>query len=220
MNNFDIREYELGSEAIKFIEKCLSAGNILAQTLSKKFDFKKGQVTTALPLDIDPAEAKDFEDGILPEPPKSEWRRVAEPDGSQWIMIPKPNMDFWLASTIRMYLSKENKRLCIFENALANSSDPWISSKKSKIFIFKHEVYHFLLRSDVAGKKIEQTIRDATSHLFIGVLTSVPRETAFPKNRQEVNFEELKVFVERTEKIIVGAYDGEGYLFWKSGTGT
>ncbi|MCJ7547301.1 MAG: hypothetical protein MUP30_10850, partial [Deltaproteobacteria bacterium] len=184
-------------------------------TLLKIFDFEKGRAITAFPLDIDPEEAKDFEDGILPEPPKSEWRRVVEPDGSQWIMIPKPNMDFWLASTIRMYLTIEDKRLCIFENALASPSDPWIPLKKSQIFTFKDEVYHFLLSSDVSGKKIEQTLRDAASHRFIGVMTSVPRKTSFPKNGHEISFEELKVFVERSEKIIVGAYDGEGYLIWK-----
>lgn len=215
MDDFNFKEYELGLEAIKFIKECLGGGNTLAQTFLRIFDFEKGRVITALPLGIDPEEAKDFEDGIFPEPPKSEWRSFVKSDGSKWVMVPKPNTDFWLVSIIRMFLVKEDKRLCILENALARPNDPWISLKKHQIFTFKGEVYHFLLGMDVEGKRIEQTIRNASSYLFIGLLTSVPQETPFPRKGHEVSFEELKVFAKRTEKIIVGAYDGEGYLIWE-----
>ena len=49
---------------------------------------------------------------------------------------------------------------------------------------------------------------------LIGVMTSLPEGHYLALEKKKITSEELKLLAERAEKIIVGAYDGEGYLIW------
>jgi hypothetical protein len=208
------REFNLGDEGIKYIRKCLINGKTLANYLIRTCNLERGKLITFLPTDTNEEAVKQFTTGgkLKEEGLKEE---IIKPEGSKLTKVPTPNTDLWLVSIIRSFLTTDVKRLCIFENALAKPSDPWLSSKKMPVFTFHEEVYHFLLGTDAENEKIGETIRIATSHLFIGVMTSVPQETGFSLGGGEITSQELIGFAEKTEKIIVGAYDGEGYLIWR-----
>jgi hypothetical protein len=45
-------------------------------------------------------------------------------------------------------------------------------------------------------------------------MASVADEAGFSDEAREITSVKLRVLAERTQKIIVGAYDGEGYLIW------
>ena len=199
------KEIPLGSEAVKYIHSCLGSGKTLSSLVLETCDLDNGKVATYLPTDIDLATITQFDvGGKLGE--TAVWKKL----GSQ--------TDVWLASQIRSFLSDENKRIIVFENALARPNDPWLARRQSQIFTFKEEVYHFLLRKDAEKRKIRKAIRDATSHLFIGIMSSVLSDACLPQQRQVLTADELRGFAERTESIVVGAYDYEGYVIW-SGNG-
>jgi hypothetical protein len=220
--NCDLKEFELGLEAIKYIEKCLGSGNKLSQALLKVCDFKKGRVITVLPGFVNYEYINDFEVGILPKTLEAEARNATAEYGSHWtsVMVPEPSIISWLSTEVCRFLKAAATRLCIFENTLAKAGDSWISKEKPQIFTFNEEVYHFLLNQDAENEKIRDTIRSAECPLFIGVMTSLPSERSFPQSGQEVSLEDLEVLAEGTEKIVVGAYDGDGYLIWNRDLGT
>ena len=212
------KEITLGPEAIEYIRKCLSDGNTLARYLLQKLNLDRGRVVTFLSSDVTAEAAKQFTTGgKLPMPPKSQWR-YAEGERSKWRMVPIPDTDSCLVAIIEAFLNAEEKRVCIFEDDLSRPNDPILSRSVARLLTFKDEVYHFLSGRDVESSKIRQTIRQAKSiPLFIGAMTSVPEESSFSYKARRITITSdklLRILAERTEKIVVGAYDGEGYLIW------
>jgi hypothetical protein len=63
-----------------------------------------------------------------------------------------------------------------------------------------------------AVSKIERTIRMARSWLFIGVMSGMTE--AISANEPSLSEDDLMSLAEEAEGIIVGAYDGEGFLLW------
>jgi len=191
------RAFSLPAEANRYIRNCLEAGNSLAKHLLTQLDLENGRVVSFLPPGVNPSVAQQFRYGGVASAKES---------------------ISCLVALIRTFLSTGEGRLCICENALARPNDPILSSSDTRILIFKNEVYHFLSEGDVESRKIRQTIGEAESaYLFIGVMTSVPKESSFSHEARRITIpsdELLRVLAERAEKIVVGAYDGEGYLIW------
>lgn len=212
MNTY--REIKFGSEATKYIYECLKDGKTLSKYLLEKLDLKSGKITTFLPADISDEEAKQFTEGKLKEPPPQTHKHITAEDGTKWKMVPKLDMSFWLVTAIQTFLSNGEKRCCIFEDANAQPNDPYLASMKTRFLTFNKEVYHFLSWEDLDAERILQTIRHAESWLFIGAMTSIPKEKDFYLEVGKITSDELSALAERTEKIIIGAYDGEGYLIW------
>jgi hypothetical protein len=208
------REICLGEEGIEYIKTCLSGGKTLANLLLQAVDSAAGKIITFLPSDISEETANQFTSGGKLKEDLTPKKEMIKSDESKLTIVRTANTDFWLRSNIHLFLTSKDRPLCIFEDDLAKPTDPWLSSEKMQIFTLDDEVYHFLLSVDAEDEKIDQAIGKASSYLFVGVMTSVPHETAFPRRRQVITLEDLRTFSERTEKIVVGAYDGEGYLIW------
>lgn len=217
------REINLGIEGIEYIRHCLSDGKTLSKYLLQCLNLTEGRVITFLPKDISDEGAIEFSDGKLEEPPRDTHRIYTAEDGTSRRMVPKPNVDFWLVEVIQTYLSAGENRCCIFENALAESADPWLLKAKSKILTLDSEVYHFLSRGDAEPAKIGQTIKEARSTYppLVGALASTCKQgknvrgfSHESQTIQKISTDELRFLAENNEKIIVGAYDGEGYVIW------
>src|SRR5690349_22612286 len=103
--------------------------------------------------------------------------------------------------------------VCIFEDALARSDDPWISCRDTRILTFNDEVYHFLSQNDIAEQIVKTIRRATTAWQTVGLMTYLKPHNRI-KDGLEIGVDELQVFADRASKIVVGAYDGEGYLIW------
>lgn len=209
------REIHFGREAVEYIRECLADGNTFAQLLLAGMDLDAGQTITVLPQEVGDESAREFRTGgKLPVPPHAQ-KVFAGPDGSQWRMEPKPSMELHLVTTIREFLGAESERIVMFENHSASPGDPFLARSGTQILVHQDEVYHFLISDDHEPAKIVQTVRVAESpHLFICAMTSVSNRDSWPSQTGKVTREELENLVKRTERIVIGAYDGEGYLFW------
>ena len=211
------KEIILGYTAIGYIRECLSYGLTLSKYISESVDLDTGQVMTAFPEDANLRTIYKLEyGGILPTLPESEWHRVTGKDGSESIIVPKYPFTSYVVFTIRSFLESDTERICIFEDAVARPNDSALKRRKSHFVTLQDEVYDLLTKRESSDRDIEQAIKETgyDHPPLICAMTSLPCEEHGFLARQEITSEILRVLAERTEKIIVGAYDGEGYLIW------
>jgi hypothetical protein len=187
-----LKEFEFGSEAIIYVQSCLSSGNTLSRRLLK-LTLGSGRVTAHLPANVSPVTAREFEFGGIAKGGENPWSH--------------------LAAFIAEYLSGQGKRYAVFE-AIERKGDPCVSSLDKKFFTHGSELYFFLTSRDQDLSSITGTIRAARSYPFVGALTSVPEDEPDIRADFEVTTDVLEKLAARTEHILIGAYDDEGVLIW------
>jgi hypothetical protein len=194
------REYVLGPKANGYIGDCLEYGHSLTRHLRRGRDLVNGRVVTRLAPEANTDELDKFEWGG--KYPESSIGR-------------HPNSVDDLASYILDFLQSGEGRICVFENHLGRRTDPWLLQAESRVHFFGEEVYHVVSAEVVDLDSIKAAINEAEDvTLLIGVLSVWPEGSRLSPERREITDEELRALAEGAEKIIVRAYDGEGYLIW------
>lgn len=211
----ECQEIRLGKESIDYVVECLKKGKSLASKLLLYIDFKQGSAKTFAPAQLDaPALAAFRTGGKFPTAPKEDWQQLK----GGGVAVPIINADDYLARAIHDFLALSDQRLCIFENALAHPTDPYVHRLSSAISVFEQDVYHTLTAGDDLSR-IQQTVREAGSiPIFIGAMTSWHAEC--PKVlSQHVSLTPscLSGLAQLAQGVIVGAYDGESYVLWEKG---
>lgn len=210
-------EVLLGNEAIQFIRNCLMEGGMmLGHDLLLCCDLESGRVKTYLPTSVSDGESRRFTTGGKVETPTGPAENFVARDGTRWVMIPKAETNLHLVRTIQAYLRGEGRRWCIFENATSRPSDVWILAGDDRIRVLGNEVYYLIGKDDAEDEaRILKTVRNADSAWrFACAMSSVPEQVHFLEGGRRLKRDEVRVLAERAEKIVVGAYDGEGYLIW------
>ncbi len=119
-----------------------------------------------------------------------------------------------LAGEVLGFLKEAPERICIFEDALAKPSDPVIKADAST-WSHRDEVYRIVTR-EADSNAVRDAIVFSRSWLFIGVCSMAPRPFSRPIPSLRVLTETDLVLIARAAtKVVVGAYDGEGYLRWE-----
>jgi hypothetical protein len=75
------------------------------------------------------------------------------------------------------------------------------------------EVYHVVRSDNASLAEVEQSFVDASSWLTIGTLSIGIIDGL--TDRGELSLATLTDMAEKAQIVIVGAYDGEGYLVWE-----
>lgn len=235
------KEISLDQEARDYIKEILAHGHTLANLLLQNTDLSSGRIITYLPEYVSEESIQKFEEGgkikinekkILNISLQDEAHLkksgltknlnnvtefVGQFDKTSNVRVsPVPNTDFWLTSIIMNFIKTKNKSMCVFENTLAKPSDPWLMKRKTKILTFNNSVYHFINSENTSEKEIQNTIREASATYppLIGIMTTVDAKAHKLNDGDKIDLELLKLIVQGTKKIIIGAYDGEGYLIW------
>jgi len=201
------REIDLGASGIAYVKECLESGKTLAKLLLQTHDLNAGRAFTQLPASVGDAAAKDFDSGgKLPEL----YPRTTN-------LQPVPDSDFLVMPRINWFLSESSANICILEDSSATPTDPFLQSLSTRYSAFQDEVYHLICQPDNNSETITKTLRQASSWLTIGALTSAPQEMGVCAQPGELELSSLTTLGEKTQEIIVGAYDGEGYVIWTAG---
>ena len=198
------RELELDKRASQYILEKLKRGNAFADLLKTRDDLVAGPVSTYLPFDPGVGPLHSFDRYIFPES-----KVTAAIPRNAW--IPSPDSDPALVSFLQTFLAQAEAHM-IVEEYLLNSDDLDSGRIETRTASFRDEVYHLLTHDDGhAEDSIWQTIRRARTWQFLGAMTSLPKEM-LPFREATIAKETLEILAERATSLVIGAYDGEGFL--------
>lgn len=194
---------KMNFEALDFVKENLTNGKTFAHLLLKKQAIDDGNVSVYLPPEVEHTKEKKFRESIF----------------MYYKGSPYESSDELMAEYISQYLHKDKKNICIFENFNSSPTDiNFLENFKGKeeTFIYKNEVYHLLRNKDAYTPKVEHYIKKTNFvWIFIAALSSFSEKEYETAVSDQVSLETLEDLAERAEKILIGAFDGEGYLIWE-----
>lgn len=212
------REIPLGRSAVTYFRERLSEGKTLAVGLQKETNLNTGQIITFVPCDreVSDEELIQYEHGqLLPGLGPETYQYYLDDDGAITRIVPVPDTSTLLTKIIREFVDTRENNLCILEEGLAQRSDPCVASWEVPWFALNEELY-YIATSANTDSEIEQIIRMAKNHYpgLIGAMTSLPPSFELDSHKRTITSEEVNILAVRAEKVILGAYDGQGYLIW------
>lgn len=194
-------------------------GHSIARSIEMTVDLEAGTIHTFVPADLPAVEvqAHNLEHGILTRP-VSAYHRIAHDDGSSSFLAPKPNMDDALAEIMREYLLSDPKALCIFEDPNRTEVHAtYLTSQGFRVGLYGSEVYFVIMSEDASEPDfLRASFREPRAWLFIGVFTRLPEGVSWPRGEvSPLQMTHLDNLVAETQKIVVGAYDNDGFVVWE-----
>jgi hypothetical protein len=200
-------------KTFSFFKDRIDGGNFLDNLLLKNIDLNKGSFYTFLPKEANLAQLYDFSyGGILPSNPIED------------IYIKGLNQTFKgerinsISEELGLHISKlmNNKKIItVFDDVSRDRSNIHLLKedyKKIVKFYFK-EVYYIFNKFNFSKKVLLDVIHSTNAFWhFLCILTEVNFNDVIEK---ELTLDDIKEICINTKIIIVGAYDGEGYLFWE-----
>ena len=210
-------KYYLGKDGKKHILHQLKNGNSLSQHLLKKINLEEGQTFTYVPFGLSDYCVKQFERGGILDSKKMPRKFYVTPEGKKYIMVKSPNLDSFLVSWILKYVKNKNNYYCVFEEVLLNSNDEIGNIRSKRILTKGKELFYLLEQKDLNENALKETIKQVrTPWHFVAMLAE--GDLSYLKNtagQERVSESEMLKLCECVRVIIVGAYDGEGYVFWE-----
>jgi hypothetical protein len=212
--NKHLLKYELVRE---FFEDALIDANTLSNALLNAIDFRGGCFFTLLPENANLENLYKFTTyGILPQNPMIEY--LVNEQMSTYTEI--PTVDEEIAEFILDAIRSNNAAYCIFDDVNAKADEETIELSNSipsdlyfHSFFYKQEIYYLINKEEISQEIIAQGLK--VSNAFWHSLCILTDATFVDLTNRSLSIEKLKEASEKTKMIIVGAYDGEGYIFWE-----
>jgi hypothetical protein len=154
-----------------------------------------------------------FEDGFAPDstsPPDGTAQESTE-SGTALLSLTAADL---LVKRLTSFLAQDPTHICLFEEDYYDiSHDSVANDERLRVLSHGNELY-YLLTSSSDHAVIEATIQSTPASWpgILGILTSAEYELRFPGNR--ISLENIDGLANRVQQIVVGAYDGEGYVVW------
>jgi hypothetical protein len=191
-----LKTVELSSDSIEYIRQELSLGGVLSNELLK-MDLYTGSIFTYLPSEFIPQTSVDYAESL------------------EFLTGKKVSDEFdkVVGQFILNYLGNAPKKMAIFET-MWNGSDPIASKRPLQYFTIQGRKYDFLRGNDEKGM-IMDYISDAHGYPTVIIAVDIGSEDLIIINKTDFADEMALWLANKTEKIIVGAFDGEGYLIWQ-----
>jgi hypothetical protein len=189
-------KFQLAESARGYLSKCLKSGNTFAGHLLREVDIANGELFTFLPAEADQDCFNRYREGGLANSTES----ISH-----------------LAGRIRRFLNNSDRGMVIFEDSMAKKGDPYVAKLGTRMLFHGQEIYHYLLADNMHPEVVTWTITQASSpFLFICAMTTLPREQSLGEKSVEVSSATLKDLAKMSDELVVGAYDGEGFVYWKN----
>lgn len=215
----DYRTILFGPEGLHYVLARLSEGHTLARALMRRVENTRGLVSTTLPAHIPDDMAREFDEGILDDPPEHTHINYHDAKGQAFRIVPKPNTDQVSVDRIIEFLSERPTSLCLLEEHSSVPTGAWFKAWGGRLWTYESEVYHVLTASEKARDVVFRSVRAAQSWTFLGALADCPHGIERDPLRRATSQQELADLCESTTTVLVGAYKNEGCLFWTSQEG-
>lgn len=193
-----LRKVELTAESIDYINQELTQGGALfIEEHLLALNLGQGNVFTYFPIEFAPPTPVDFGESLE----FLTGKRVSEEFNSK------------ISDLIRNFLDESSRNIAIFET-MWNESDPITSRSPLQYFTIKGRRYDFLKGED-EKKPVDDYINDAQGYPTIIALINGKDSNFEIWDKLQIPEENVIELTKRTEFLIVGAFDGEGYIVWK-----
>lgn len=188
----------------------IGSGGTLSEKLIERVDFKLGSFFTLLPLNAVLERLFEFPSGgIIPSIPYGSPINLNDNSSesfqpTQVITVARECSEF-----VGNYLREGVGNYAFVEDCLLEFDNQSVEVNNVKITPYEKEVY-YLLDSGNTENEIYETIRKS-GHVWhsLSVLTVVGNKPLYLTDA------DLNRICDNTKFVIAGAYDGEGYIFWK-----
>ncbi len=203
-----LSRYKISLEdAFEYLNYTLSDANTLSSELLKLVDFEKGEFFVLMPEGADTSRITQFRfGGLLPQNPKEKF-----PDGSQGTYQIKPTIRTELCDLIIEKMNEDKKHVCLFDDVALNKSD-YANDQFFKNFglFLEDEVYFALSNNNLISDNIMLCIRRSQA---IWHSLGIIGEFVLPDKK--LTLANIKQMCKNVRLLILGAYDGEAYIFWE-----
>ncbi len=208
-----MKKYDLDFEkTMDYFNSIMEGGNTLSLELKRNLCFENGQFFTLLPEDANFEDLYDFWGGwILPQNPTfDQFDKLGKKSGSYTLI---PTLDMEISNFICEKMLLHPNYVCLFEDVVRQLSDPHLEFFHQYGFLYLEEIYFLLNKDNVTSELIRSTINQS------GVIWHTLFMLSFADNskiiEKNITIDGIKEFCLNTRMLIIGAYDGEGYVFWE-----
>jgi len=194
--------------ASQYLIEELRDGNTLAQSLLQYLLLDNGRYLALLHPSANKNLVYSFRSGgILPQNP-------LEPVTFRGKIYPgrrRANSYQELVTYLENAMS--SKTCCYFDDQMHRREDSIAQKYKEETLYYNGELYLFLQGEKFSIERSEKMVRYTNAQWYY--MNVISEEG--PGTNHEISIEKLQMIASRTTHIVVGAYDGEGYLIWQKG---
>jgi hypothetical protein len=196
---------------LKYFKETIDNANELSSKLLKIINFKNGCFFTLLPDDANFQCMYNFKNGgVLVQNPEEKYLisgRIAS-----YSVI--PTIRECLSKLILNKIKSNNNISCIFDDILRSSNQKLqMDLFRTYGLHYENEVYYQLVKQTISEDLIKKCLRK--SNAFWHSLCVLTRANFKDIKNKELSLAKIDEVCLKSELIFVGAYDGEGYIFWE-----
>jgi hypothetical protein len=177
-----------------YFQSNLADTNTLSSMLLELINFKKGEFFTLLPTDVDKSKINEFRLGGIARGVRDQ-----------------------ISSVIWNKLHLDNRLCCVFDDVTSNFeagySDPLFNFCG---FVYQKEIYYLVDQQIASIELINRCFQNSNAIWHsLCVLTEIDLTERKDKNSKVLNLIDIKQICFCAKLVIIGAYDGEGYICWE-----
>lgn len=184
--------------------------NELSNAILSQVNFHLGRFFTLLPDDAALHRIHEFSYGnMISQSSNLKKKYNISGVGDIW-GVEVINIDHELANFVLEFLKQKGSNIAVLDDFLVRTDDSNIGIKGVETLFDNKEVYYLLIKNNSQEEVLQAIKQSCYAWHFLAVLT----RSSDPISQILTN-ENLKSICTNIQYVIVGAYDGEGYIFWE-----
>jgi hypothetical protein len=190
-----------------FIKDSLCKSNMLSGGLLKRVNFQTdGSFYTLLSDEANLEALNDFNSPILVQNPV-----IQIASGKRQII---PNLREEIADILFNKIKADPSLYCVIDDVIRKPTDKDVSGLFNVCgSSYNNEMYYLINRSNNSRDLILRCLKN--SNAFWHSLCLLTKISVSRSEENKLTFEKIKSICQSSVMIIMGAYDGEGYILWE-----
>jgi hypothetical protein len=201
-----LQRFDITLGGMNYIQSELALGSDLAVALLNSSELSSGKVSVFLPTILFQF-FDTYNDSMLF---KYEREKGREATTELWKEIKALK-----EKLIIEHCQSASNRCVIFETWYEKKDVSIVKEKGVSYFSYDDDIYLFLDKSTVGRDIIDHYLGTTRAYPTIVFLSSLPLEVKPLEVEDEISKNVAKLLIDRSELVLVNAYDDEGFLIWE-----
>jgi hypothetical protein len=197
----------LQGEGNEHVRGTLAEGKTLSSLVLSVVDLGTGRIDALVPRGVPAESVTDFRSPLVPEP------ILLQLPGRQVVEVAPPLRA--LAARVASLMSQMSEPVALFEDAQSRPGDAWLDTIRTSHMTYDDEIYHVVTDLTIGEETIYETMCNVSLWPFIGFVIN-EAGSYMRGHHQAASMQTLKSLAQRVTTIVVGAYDGDGFVVWSS----